>query len=135
MAIYVKFKRQRTLKEFLTLLFSYPSDGYLRNVTTYHDEECTKIQCEAGKNRSIDDILEIVNTYYPSITIKRLCQVLFNLKIKHDHIEYSLHGLRCGTINRSVLLFTPFTCDYHNKNSKSSSKWTIRELYEMSKIK
>lgn len=133
MAIYVKFKRQRTLKEFLTLLFSYPSSNYLRNVTTYHDEECTKIQCEAGRNRSIDDVLEIVNTYYPDVQIEELCQVLFNLKIEHNNTEYTLHGLRCSTINRSVLLFTMLRCDY-SSNFKSDSKWTIRELYEMSKI-
>lgn len=133
MAIYVKFKRQRTLKEFLTLLFSHSSSGYLRNVTTYHNEECTKIQCSEGRNRSIDDILEIVNTYYPSITIKRLCQVLFNLKIKQDNFEYSVYGLKCTGINKSVLLFTKFGCDYHNQNYESSSKWTVRELYEMSK--
>lgn len=134
MAIYVKFEKPETLKEFLTLLFSHSKDGYLRSVTTYHDKECTTIQCKAGKNRSIDDILEIVNTYYPSITIKRLCQVLFNLKIKHNNTEYLLYGLRCFSINKSVLLFTKFTCNYHNQNYKSDSKWTIRELYEMSKI-
>lgn len=133
MAIYVKFKKPETLPEFLILLFSHPGYNYLRNVTTYHDEECTKIQCKAGKNRSIDDVLEIVNTYYPDVKIEELCKVLFNLKIERDNTKYTLYGLKCGTINRSVLLFTVINCDY-SSDSPSDSKWTIRELYEMSKI-
>lgn len=133
MAIYVKFEKPETLKEFLTLLFSYSEDRCLKSVTTYHDKECTTIQCREGKNRSIDDVLEIVNTYYPDVKIEELCQVLFNLKIKHNNTEYTLYGLKCCTINRSVLLFTMIRCDY-SSNFKSDSKWTIRELYKMSKI-
>ena len=71
MKIYLKnYKKKRGLSvaSFLEELFhkeySFP--------TTYHDKECTKIQCSRGKNRSIDDVMCLIKTYYPSKTYKHI---------------------------------------------------------------
>lgn len=132
--IYVKIKRQQTLKKFLTLLFSFEKNHYLLCVETFKDKKYSKTQCEAGRYRCIDEILEIVNTYYPSITIKKLCKVLFNLElksIKHNG-NYKLYLLHCHNIDRTVMLFANFSCTY-NIEKKGDSKWSSKELFEMSK--
>ncbi len=70
--IYVKFKRPRSVREFLIQLYSRDSNSPLPScVTTYHNKECTNVQC--SKNwRSYDDIYALIHTYYPSITHKQL---------------------------------------------------------------
>jgi hypothetical protein len=110
MAIYVNFKRSRSVKEFITLLYSYHNGSYLTSVETYSDKECTVVQCKKGKYRSIDEILEILQTYYPSLSIKKLIKSLYNTKIikDEDNKEYTFHSLHCFQIVKTTTLFTPF---------------------------
>lgn len=133
--IYVKFGRQSTLKKFLTLLFSSNKVyTYLTCVETFSDEECTIRQCAESKYRSIEDLLEIVNTYYPTITIERLCKVLFSLKLNNSGGQtVTIHTLSCDHIDKTTLLFTPYSSINHSTN-KRKSKWSGKELFEMSKL-
>ena len=71
MKIYLKnYKKKRGLSvaSFLEKLF-HKEYGF---PATYHDKECTKIQCSRGKNRSIDDVMCLIKTYYPSKTYKHI---------------------------------------------------------------
>jgi hypothetical protein len=134
MAIYVNIKKQRYLKDFLILLYSIHNDnGYLTCIESFKDELCTIKQCKANKYRSIDEILEIVNTYYPSITIKRLAKVLHNLIIKKNNYTYYFHSLYCSKVEKTTTLFTKFKCDFTSK-TKGYSKLSSKEFYELSKL-
>lgn len=132
MAIYVNIKRQRYLKDFLTLLYSYPNNGHLTCVESFMDPLYTIKQCQAGKYRSIDEILEIVNTYYPTITFKRLAKVLHSLTIEKDNIQYKFYSLYCSKVDRTTTLFTIFGGTHTNKD-KGDSKYSAKEFYELSK--
>ena len=74
MKIYLKTKKKfETIQELLQLLFSCEKSGYISNVATYANEECTTIQCSAGRNRSFKEVYYIVNTYFPKTTQKKCC--------------------------------------------------------------
>lgn len=73
MKIYVEFKAPATLEEFLEKFFSYSPAGHpnpYRANATFLDEECTKMQCLPGKSRSIQDMYDLVTTYYPDTTLE-----------------------------------------------------------------
>lgn len=134
MAIYVNIERQRTLKEFLTLLYSNKNtNGYLTCIKSFEDELCTIKQCDADKYRSIEEILEIINTYYPSITMKRLAKVLHSLIIEKDNRTYKFYSLYCSKVNMTTTLFTTMNCN-HTNTQKGNSKYSAKEFYELSKL-
>lgn len=130
--IYVNIKRQRYLKDFLTLLYSHPNGGYLTCINSFEDELCTITQCKAGKYRSIDELLEIVNTYYPSITFERLSKVIHSLIIEKDDKKFKFYSLYCSKENKTTTLFTKLKCNY-NSIQKGISTLSGKEFYELSK--
>lgn len=134
MAIYVNIKRQRLVKDFITLLYSHSKNGYMTCIESFSDQELTKIQCVKGKYRSIDDVLEIVNTYYPSITMKRLAKILHNLEIvNNDNKTYYFYSLYCTNIEKTTTLFTNFKGTYSD-TKKGDSTLSSKEFYELSKL-
>lgn len=132
MAIYVNIKRQRSVKEFLVLLYSFENDIYLTCVETYRDKEYLNLQCKKGRYRSIDDVLELVQTYYPSFTIKKLAKLLHNMIIIKNDKKYKFHSLYCSNVNKTTTLFTEFGGN-HNDNNKGTSLYSPNEFYELSK--
>jgi hypothetical protein len=44
----------------------------LGSKSTYYDKECNNLHCSRGKNRSIDDMLNIVKTEYPKSSNKAI---------------------------------------------------------------
>lgn len=132
MAIYVNIKRQRYLKDFLTLLYSYPNQGHLTCIKSFRDKLYTIQQCKAGKYRSIDELLEIVNTYYPSITIKKLSKILHSMVITKDNKNYTFYSLYCSKVQKTTTLFTMIPCGF-GSIKKGYSKFSAKEFYEMSK--
>ena len=134
MAIYVNIKRQRFVKDFITLLYSHSKNGYMTCIESFSDQELTKSQCNKGKYRSIDDILEIVNTYYPSITMKRLAKILHNLEIlNNENKTYYFHSLYCSNIEKTTTLFTNFRGSFRD-TKKGSSILSAKEFYQLSKL-
>jgi len=134
MAIYVNIKRQRYLKDFLTLLYShFNENGYITCIASFKDELCTIKQCQADKYRSIDEILEIVNTYYPSITFKKLAKVLYSLNIVKNNKNYYFYSLYCSKVDKTTTLFTNFKGS-NDCIRKGTSKYSAKEFYELSKL-
>jgi hypothetical protein len=106
--IYVKFKAPKTLKRFLLKYFSGNMYGNYQhpNLTTlslptYKDEGCTKLQCAAGRSRSIIDMFDLVKTYYPDTTMKELLSELVSLRPSKKYFGCSF----CSTIRRPVMHF------------------------------
>ena len=63
MKLYVKSQHRKKPREpILNFL-----ERYFKGLTkkTYHDEQCTQLQCSTGSSRSIDEMLIIVKTEYP----------------------------------------------------------------------
>ncbi len=136
MAIYVKFERQRTVKQFLTLLYShYNNSGYVTAVETYCNKECTLLQCVKNKYRSIDEVLELVKTYYPSFTLKKLAKLLHSIVIingNHTKKEFYFNSLYCNKVEKTTTLFTSFKST-HSCAKKGNSIMSAKEFYELSK--
>ena len=107
MSIYVKHGRKKSIKEFLIEFFkSEKRNGCLTNVETFKDIECTQLQCDEGKYRSFDEILELVNTYYKNVSAKKLINILYNLQPTDSKGNIKkFYSLYCSTVEKSVLLY------------------------------
>lgn len=140
MAIYLKGDKPKDLFDLLSKLFSIEFQigtyKYLKAVETYNDENCTTIQCDRNKYRSFDDVLEIVNTYFPEIKIEELIIFLLSKKIKDN---YNLLLTSCGSMHRTRLLYMtskPYPNNYGQSESpftvpKYNSKYSWGELLNM----
>lgn len=143
MAIYVDFKKPKTIEEFLKKIFSYRmgSDS-VRNIETYENENCTYLQCPKGKLRSFDDILECVNTYFPEIDYKEVFKALLRLQVK-DAIGNicDLMMSNCGGIKRIRMHYTSGYGDSRQvlyghalRVDQYDSKYSWRELLKAIEI-
>lgn len=84
--IYVDFKIPKKPETFIRKLFSVKTDyGSTINFmsrATYHDIECTGVQCKEGKYRTMDDLSAMFNVYYPEIDDLELFKLLIDTKVK-----------------------------------------------------
>lgn len=132
MKIYVKFKKPRTIKQFLVSFFSEKEDGVVLNITTYFDKKCTKIQCESHRNRSFDEVYDCVKTYYKSATTK---SVLINLMKLHPVNENgtvcNFTNTYCGGIQKSVMYYYTGSGCYYNIPNKELCNYSWKELFQM----
>lgn len=121
MAIYVKFaeeKKPKSIKEFLTKFFSHHNEQMFQNVETFHDKECTKIQCYRNKTRSFDEVLNLVQTYYKTATPKKVFKTLLDLVITDDEgRNYYLYMMTCSGISRINLLY------YRNRSANAQTSY------------
>jgi hypothetical protein len=134
--IYLKLdKKPKNVAEILQLFW-----GTFGSVETFHDKECTKIQCEKNKGRSFDDLYYCCKTYFPNVTPKKVFHelVIYNLNNK---IFYS--GT-CSTIGKIKINFTEYKTlkgvwiNIYEKSisySKYNSIWSWKELFKMLNIK
>lgn len=139
MSLYVKFakeKRPRTVKQFLIEYYSLRKDPYLAyGGDTYSNIECTIHHC--GRSyRSFDDLLDLVNTYYPSIKPKKLMHYLLTVKIKSsDKAEgfYWPHLATCSGMGR--IRYIPYYQKWYDQNQinlrMGNSRYTWKELLAM----
>ena len=100
--LYVKFKRPRTIQEFLIKFFSKARNTHDTHAQhTYHDKECKYLHCSKPW-RSINDIYRLVHTYYPSTTLKILMHNLVILRVPHKNKGsfYYPHFGYCGDMGR-----------------------------------
>ncbi len=104
MKIYVDFEIPATLKEFLTLFFSYDNGYQCKSVKTYYDEACVDLQCEENKYRSFDDLFDIVNTYY-DVSEKELVQELIDLIIIKNDTKHYVYFSNCSDIKRITVFY------------------------------
>ena len=138
MSIYVKFKKPDTLKEFIKLFFSSPKDSgdTMLNVETYSDIECKTIQCQANKFRSFDNVLELVWTYFPEVTISDLVHELLTADIRlKDGRQLYFHMSNCMSIKRIRMLYYIKESASPFEISKYDSKYSWKELLNMLNIK
>lgn len=133
MAIYVKFaeeKKPRTIKEFLIKFYSYyKTSDFAKGYITYSNKECTSLQCEKTY-RSFDDLLELVQTYYPSTTVQKFIKILLTVKIpkKDNNTFYKPHLGICSGMGK--IRFIPYNVHdlYDYKTVMKNSKYTWEEL-------
>lgn len=131
--IYVNFEIPETISEFLTKFFScmYMNDRRT-NVETYSNEACTIIQCSANRYRSFDDVLILVNTYYPGTSPKDLMHILLSLNLKSKIGEQLyLHMGDCSTIRRIRMLFYRERPTHVFLSEKRQSLYSWQELLAM----
>lgn len=131
MAIYVKFakkKKPRTVLEFLDKFYNKAvySNTYLRASVTFFDKECKKVQCDRV-SRSFDDLLIMINTYYPSIKpLKLMHYLLIFRKNLPTGIQVKPYLGFCGGMQRIKYLpyqQTNYPNDIDRKMSKSKYTW------------
>lgn len=68
---------------------------------TYSDEACTIVQCEAKRFRSVTEILQIVQTYYPNTSLTDVLSIIKKLIDKDSKIAL----IWCTQVNKVVLKY------------------------------
>lgn len=111
MAIYLKVPEGKEFKSVYDLLYfgftNHPPrpnhwDGGpsryqdYKFVKTYNDIDCCSVQCDSAR-RSIEDMLEIAQTYFPKTTLKVLIRTLVKL-----NSTIGLYPRWCCTITKLV---------------------------------
>lgn len=66
---------------------------------TYSDTDCTQLQCERGRFRSVTELLEIVKTKFPRTTLDQILAIIKDLIASDNNI-----GLVWCTQVRKVVL-------------------------------
>lgn len=117
--IYVKFKKPDTVKEFLALFYQLSTNRYY-SVETFFDEECAKTQCNYGRNRSFDDLFEIVNTYF-SVSVEELLHELLTMGIENRNP----YIFTCFDIQKDVFAISGsiYENTFSYEGLKSKYKW------------
>lgn len=141
MKIYVNFDKPKTLREFLQKFFNYDSrTGRGQSVKTFFDKDCTQIQCFRNKNRSVQDVLDCVSTYFPTVTLKKLLHELVTLDIP----GMKFYPMWCGDIRRHVMCYWAYGQTSMPVDNGEDFSWavilkeelgitTIQELYTYGK--
>lgn len=77
--------------------------------TTFLDKRCKSLQCNGGRSRSIEDLLELANTYLKDISEKELLSTLQTLNISNFDILYY-----CPEVNKVVFHSYDELPSYHD---------------------
>lgn len=102
MAIYLKTETKfETPRELLAVLFNITCFYGYKSVATYYDKDCTEEQCEEEKYRSIDEVVEIFQTYFPNITKQEVAFYLFSTELGGYPLQ---HGM-CSDIYQPTMMF------------------------------
>lgn len=131
--IYLKLKEKpKTIKDLLIELFNYNTGGQLKSVETYSDKECTQIECDENKYRSIDSIIEICKTYFPRKSIKDIITEILFTKIENKHGSiYYIYMINCDEIKMPTMCYSKIYADYNPSLFDNN----ISKEYEKSKFK
>lgn len=127
--IYLKLKsKPKRLNTLLRKLFNDCSHGFFGTVETFKDEDCTELQCRAGKFRSFDDVFEVAKTYFPQTTEKKVVETLFKLKFTYEGNRVKIFIANCHDIKKPTLAFSGQGMAYgkssDNTMYKSKYKWS-----------
>lgn len=78
---------------------------FLRGVsyTSYSNPECTIIQCENGKYRSLTELHAIVCARFPKTSFEAIIRIVFEMIEK----ENSIVLVYCTTVNKVVVKYEP----------------------------
>lgn len=115
---------------------------------TYFDKERLNLQCLSGKNRSIDDLILIVNRFFPDAEVKDVMKALLEL-YEVQKADPKWHGslllYRCSDIMKPVIMthqdpwfsencLVPMVFESHIQiDAKGYSKYSMVGLYELCK--
>lgn len=96
--IYIQGEKQKfeSIDEFLDYYISRSSPA------TYWSDTY-EIQCEANRNRSIDDLMLLVNHYFPDTEVKELIRALQRVGNSKKHKDKCVFILICPTISKPVV--------------------------------
>ena len=138
MEIYLRdFKKPRSIKEFLYRFFMTQANISKQNCSrcleTYYDKNCTSQQCSLGRLRSYDDLFDLVKTYYPTITDKRLFRLLLTTNYRTVNKAYNSNELciiepqlyHCSSMRRIRICYTL----YPDKRTIENMKYLLNYNY------
>lgn len=98
---------------------------------TYSNAECTNVQCPQGRFRSVTELLEIVQTYYPKTTLVDILKIIRDLVNSGENIAL----IWCTQVNKVVLKYVSaqqraFVTQYsleRYRNSKGVDGYSIND--------
>ncbi len=127
--IYIRDKKSAYNRKTLVRLFVHEKPE------TYHDAECNSVQCRAGAFRSVTELLEIVQTYFPQTSLLDILKIIRQLTEEGENISL----IWCTQVNKVVLKyvdpqFRAFMSQYsldRYKRSKGVDGYSIQDYQNM----
>jgi hypothetical protein len=130
MKLYCKeINRKRTVKEYIF--------EYLEKCSPATYTESGLLQCNKGKNRSVEDLYYIVKTTYPSIYFKKYINYLYKV-LKENKFAMILY---CDDIDKvTIYKIKPLSIRYsifsdciEGTSTKKNCKYSISDLKKLIK--
>ena len=110
---------------------------FLRGVVypSYLDTECTQVQCQGSKFRSITELHEIVKSRFPVTSLKAIIKIIYQI-IAEDQ---SVILVYCTQVNKVVLKYQPnksaeWISNYSRKNyftTKGEDGYSLEDFEEI----
>ena len=100
--------KPKTIKEVIIKLYSKTSNNssLIKSCTTYSDPNCTIIECDENKLRSIDAVIEIIKTYFPEASDEEIFKELFDTVIIINGIKHVIYPIDCQDIKMPTISFS-----------------------------
>lgn len=106
--IYLKLDSEpKNVRELLKCLYNGKQPESAK--PTFKDKDCNILQCKEDKIRSIYSIFNLVRTYFPKTSNKRILETLMTL---HKNSNRMMHIYYCPTICKPVLMYPQINKEY-----------------------
>jgi hypothetical protein len=94
---------------------------FLRGVSykSYHDKECTKLQCDSGKFRSITELHSIVLSRFENTSLKAVVKIIHTIMKESSFVIL----VYCTEVNKVVVKYAL------NKSAQWISDYSIKHFY------
>lgn len=141
----VKKKKKDTVKSFLFKIFDnnkYTNFGNLKN--TYYDKNCNNVE-SIKKNRSLEVYVELLQTYFPKVTEKKIVKSLTELMLDHKGTNKEFGFLYCTAAKKWVVhpfcqqwyINNEFILNYSNsvnkKDEYGDGKYCMNDILKLMK--
>lgn len=148
--IYIKnYKRTKneTISSLIRTLFDCKDkeikiiSSIVNSIKTYHDKECTIIQCDSLRRRSFEDIVELCKTYFKNVTDKKIAVELDKLFKEYRLEEKYFKFLYCPHVAKWVIICSKkkedklrYCYDYQNCTSypdKKNFQYSLNDIFDL----
>ena len=110
---------------------------FLRGVsyTSYNDKECTDVQCEKGKYRSLTELHAIVCSRFPKTSFEAVVRIVIDILEKEQKVVLVF----CSTVKKVVIRYkenktVQWISDYSKSNYYNEvgvDGWSLKMIEEL----
>lgn len=135
--IYIEnFKNEDNIYHFLQNNYAQPTyDVVGKFCATFKDEACTDLECKPAR-RSLEDLFDIVRTYYPYATVKDVAEALFKMNDEEAITCLFCYDIKKIVFYRSIhgnykFFYKVEDVDGDYVDREGNGEYSIRDIYNI----